>query len=254
MPGALKDRPVLLLHGFGQTGQIWRPVVELLTANQTRCPDLPGHGVRSGCAQITPESMTSFVIDQASGLAKPILVGYSMGGRIAIHSVLANQSSFSALLLVSTTAGIDDEATRKLRLVQDDNLANLLERGRDLEFEAIWQKLPIWEGDPTEITEQAAKMRQASSSLGLAKAMRGFGTGSVPSAWRQLEQINLPTTIVAGARDTKYVAEATKMHELITSSELVIEPDCGHSIVWESPARIADQIERISRRLQLEER
>ena len=254
MPGALNHQPVLLLHGFGQTGQVWRPVVDLLNRRETLCPDLPGHGALDAANPITPATMIEFALDQAETLTKPILVGYSMGGRLAIQSVLAKQSSFAGLILISATAGIEADTERVNRVKHDHKLASLLENGKRDEFESIWQNLPIWDGDPSDLTANAARMRMNSATDGLARAMRGFSSGIVQPAWDRLDQIVIPTAILAGARDTKYVDEGIRMNGLIASSELVIKPDCGHSLVMESPSTIAEQIERISLRLQQAER
>jgi len=253
VPGALKDQPVLLLHGFGQTGQVWRPVVELLDEFDCICPDLPGHGAASNVEPISPDSLVSLVLDLASGENPPLLIGYSMGGRLALRAAISSPNSFSGLVLVSTTAGIESNQQQVNRIQSDERLASLLEEGRVEEFEAAWRAQPIWAGDNDDLTERAARNRRQSSGPGLARSLRGFGAGRVPPVWDQLGKIVIPATIVAGARDTKYVGESIRLNKLITNSELEIAPNCGHSLLLESPTTVADAIRGISLRLQQEE-
>jgi len=155
--------------------------------------------------------------------------------------------------LISTTAGIESNKQQANRVQSDERLASLLEDGRVEEFEAAWQELPIWAGDSDHVTELAALTRRQSTGQGLARSLRGFGAGRVPAVWDQLGRIVIPASILAGARDTKYIGESIRMNELISNSELEIAPNCGHSLLLESPTTVAEAIRRISLRLQREE-
>ena len=101
----MRAERLVLLHGFTQGGGIWLPVIERLTI---RCaldaPDLPGHGASSLLATSLPETADTLVTEYGSAA----WVGYSMGGRLALHVALQHPHRVSHLVLCSTTAGLRD--------------------------------------------------------------------------------------------------------------------------------------------------
>jgi pimeloyl-ACP methyl ester carboxylesterase len=121
---------VVLLHGFAGTGRLWDPVVARLDAERYRplAPDLRGHGAASSRR---PVSFEAIVEDVLGLVAHPFaLCGYSMGGRIALRVALAAPERVERLVLVATTAGIEDPAERGRRRASDEALADDTERGR----------------------------------------------------------------------------------------------------------------------------
>ena len=99
---------LVLLHGFTQTRQSWRPVIAALGGHRRAlAPDLPGHGL----AAARPASFaacTGYV--RALGGERFALAGYSMGGRIALHAAFALADRLDRLVLVGASPGIADAA------------------------------------------------------------------------------------------------------------------------------------------------
>ena len=176
-----------------------------------------------------------------------------MGGRIALRAALASPLTYAGLVVVSTSAGIESAQQRLLRTESDERFAVLLEANRWDAFEAAWQAQPIWQGDPPAVSRQAKNMRSSSSAQGLARALRAFSAGRVEPVWNDLTKIDFPTTILAGARDAKYVSEATRLNQLTAASVVEVIPNRGHSLPLEDPAAVADAIRRLSLRLPQEE-
>ena len=114
---------LVLIHGFAGTGRAWDPVLERLDAQTYRAvaPDLRGHGA-AGAAR--PVSFAACAADVLAAAPAPLtLCGYSLGGRIALHAALAAPERVARLVLVATTAGIDDPGERAARRASDEELA-----------------------------------------------------------------------------------------------------------------------------------
>src|SRR4051794_3158349 len=119
---------LVLLHGFGGTHRAWDPVLPELDHERYSpiVPDLRGHGTKSG---VRPVSFAGCVGDVlAAAPSELTLCGYSYGGRVAQHVALAAPERVTRLILVSTSAGIDDPESRGQRVAEDERFAADLER------------------------------------------------------------------------------------------------------------------------------
>ena len=244
---------LLLLHGFGQNGSIWDPVVSHMGKRVICAPDLRGHRNASALRPISTETLVSDVLALAREMNAPILAGYSMGGRVAMRAALAEPKLFSGLVLISTSAGIEDPQDRAERIERDEELAVALEETGHEGFETIWQQAPLWSGDVSRVMESAQSTRETTPADDLAASLRGFGSGQVAPVWSRLPSIALPTLIVCGGRDATYCRHAGRMTELIKAATLETIPGAGHSLPVESPAELAEAIERFSLQLRPEE-
>ena len=116
---------LVLVHGFTQTGRSWATIAaDLATDHEVVLVDAPGHG-GSGAAPVGLVQGAELLVE-AGGPG--VYVGYSMGGRLALHAALAAPSSVLALVLVGATAGIEDPAERAARRAADEELAASIER------------------------------------------------------------------------------------------------------------------------------
>src|SRR6185295_9741347 len=149
--------PLLLLHGFMQTGRGWDEVVRHLAGERYRplAPDLRGHGA---AATRRPVDFTSCVADVV-GLAgsRFALAGYSQGGRLALHVALAHPERVSRLVLVSATAGIEDAAARARRQAADEELAAWIAADGRLMSEVAdrWGAQPLFATQPPAVAQAA---------------------------------------------------------------------------------------------------
>ncbi len=165
-----------------------------------------------------------------------------------MRAALADPSLFGGLVLISTTAGIEDPDERARRRDSDGRLADLLESGEIEDFETTWRSLPLWQGDPDWVTRRSAELRAEADAEGLAESLRGFGSGSVPPVWNDLGKISLPTGVLAGDRDSTYCELADRLATALPDCVYTKVSDCGHSIPIERPDDVALAIEGISRR------
>ncbi|MEA2217524.1 MAG: 2-succinyl-6-hydroxy-2,4-cyclohexadiene-carboxylate synthase [Solirubrobacteraceae bacterium] len=235
--------PLLLLHGFTQTGRGWDEVVRHLAGETYRplAPDLRGHGA---AASRRPIDMDACARDVA-GLAgrRFALAGYSMGGRIALHVALAHPERVSRLVLVSSTAGIEDQAERAARRARDEALAAWIEAHTIAEFADRWGAQPLFAGQAPEVAAAARADRLSNHPAHLAAALRGIGTGVMAPLWDRLGELDMPVAVLAGARDATFAALARRLADALPRASATIVPGAGHALALEAPAAVAAAID-----------
>jgi 2-succinyl-6-hydroxy-2,4-cyclohexadiene-1-carboxylate synthase len=232
-------KTLVLLHGFGGTRRAWDRVLELVDRERYLpiALDLPGHGDAAATeAPITFDSNVAHVLDQAP--ERFTLCGYSLGGRIALHVALAAPGRVERLVLVSTSAGIEDPQQRAARREADRELARRLREEPYERFVDSWRAQPLFAGEPTAATELARRDQLRNRPEALAAVMEGVGAGAMAPLWRRLEELRIPVTVVAGSRDQKYVALGRRLAGAVARGELVIV-DGGHGLVHENPLAVA---------------
>ena len=225
---------VTFLHGFTQTGHTWLPVLEVLgTAVSATLIDAPGHAESLDGKQSLVDTATEI----AELMPPGILVGYSMGARLALHVALQTPNKVTTLVLISGTAGIDSEVERSTRRDSDALLASrIIEIGVPA-FVDEWLALPMFAG----LSEQTANIpeRLRNTAQGLADSLMYAGTGSQTPLWESLSQLTMPVILIAGERDEKFVSLAKRMHALIPHSVLHVVPEAGHTVHLEQAEKFA---------------
>jgi 2-succinyl-6-hydroxy-2,4-cyclohexadiene-1-carboxylate synthase len=197
-------------------------------------PDIRGHGTASDRQPVTLEAVIGDVASLAPGSFT--LVGYSMGGRIALHVALALPRRVRRMVLVGASPGIADPAERATRREADERLADEIERLPIEEFARRWGSTPVLAGQPPWIGED----RLRSTPAGLARALRGLGTGALPPLWDRLGELRIPVVLVVGERDHKFRAIAEEMSSGIPDVSVIVVPGAGHAVHLEAPEALAD--------------
>jgi 2-succinyl-6-hydroxy-2,4-cyclohexadiene-1-carboxylate synthase len=229
---------LLLLHGFTATGRSWDGVVAALGERyRPLAPDIRGHGLAGGAQPVTLEAVLG---DLASLDPGPVtLLGYSMGGRIALHFSLAHPQRVSRLVLIGASPGIADPAEREARRRADEALADELERQTIEQFAARWARTPVLADQPPEVAGRANADRLRNTTAGLARALRGLGTGALPPVWDGLTELNMPVELVVGERDAKFRAIAEAMAQKLPDARIHVTPRAGHAVHLERPQAVA---------------
>jgi 2-succinyl-6-hydroxy-2,4-cyclohexadiene-1-carboxylate synthase len=234
---------LVLLHGFGGTRHAWDRVVEQLSP-QRYTPlalDLPGHGdAAEASAPITFDSCVARVLAHAP--ARFALCGYSLGGRVALHVALAAPERVTRLVLVSTSAGIEDDAERAQRRAADCALADELERIPFEQFIERWRTQPLFADEPAEVGALAREDQRRNNPRALAAVLRGIGTGEMAPLWHRLGELAMPVVVAVGERDVKFRALGARMAGGIAEAELVVLPG-GHGLPLENPAGMTGALE-----------
>jgi len=142
--------PVTLLHGFTQSGRSWHEIVSKMPEGwQWILPDLRGHGATQ-TKPGAPHTMEACAADLEMlwdhlGIARTHLVGYSMGGRLALHVAASRPRRVLSLLTIGAHAGLDEEA-REGRRRGDEAMAQRIESEGLEAFVKYWTSLPMFAG------------------------------------------------------------------------------------------------------------
>jgi len=240
-----RELPYLMLfHGFMGTGNVFEPLIKLLTKTcNPITADLLGHGKSSAPAEptrFTAELQASDLISILDRLQfrNLFLYGYSMGGRLAQHLFVSDPSRFSGLILESTHCGITDENERKIRKAADEKRAKEIECDYE-QFLDRWIELPLFDS-PASAAEYDYKqvLRNQNPKL-MAASLRGFGAGVMPPVCGQLREIKKPVGMLTGKSDQKYVDKMGEMAQLCSRSDFKIIDGAGHRVHVDQPNQTA---------------
>jgi 2-succinyl-6-hydroxy-2,4-cyclohexadiene-1-carboxylate synthase len=231
---------IVLLHGFTHTGASWQPVIEALGERyRAIAPDIRGHGT---AGELQPVTLEAVIGDVASAVDEPFtLVGYSMGGRIALHVAIAlGAPRVARLVLIGASPGLAEDGQRGERVAADKALANEVEGLTIDEFAHRWATdTRVLAGQPAEVRERVHADRLRNTPTGLARALRGLGTAALPPLWDRLGELTMPVTLIVGERDGKFRAIVDEMAERIPNVTRLIVPGAGHAVHLEAPAAVA---------------
>ena len=243
--------PALFLHGFTRSAVSWQQCVrELHYAGRLYAADLPGHGDSHRGADVNDYTMDAACGGLHSvlghiGIERMHLVGYSMGGRIALLYALTYPSAVASLAVISASPGIADADERRARANADALLADSILTGGLEEFLDTWSAQPLL-APPAASTSNAHSSarceRNTSSSAALALSLRGMGQGTQQPLWARLTELHMPVMIVAGETDRKYTTIARSMHTLVPHASVNIIPGAGHDVPGDAPSALADAL------------
>lgn len=234
---------LLLLHGFTGSGATWTPHLAAFEGFTTVSVDLLGHGDSDAPTDSDRYRMERCVDDLATLLdhleiGRAAVLGYSMGGRVALQFALRAPDRLWALVLESASPGIEDAAEREERVRSDAALADEIEQKGIEAFVDRWQAIPLFASQSrltAAVREELRRQRLQNSTVGLANSLRGAGAGQEAPVLGRLGELRLPTLLIAGALDRKYVALARKMNDALPCARTQIVPDAGHATHLEQP-------------------
>ena len=230
---------VLLLHGFAGTAGSWDAVGQQLDHKRYRplAVDLRGHGQNGESRPISFELCVSDLLAVAP--SRFTVAGYSLGGRIGLQLALAAPERVERLVLISTSAGIEDSDERRLRLEGDLDLADKIESEPIGEFADDWLDGPLFRDDEAQVNAAARKEIEKNSPANLAGALRALSVGRMEPLWSRLSELKMPTTVVAGGLDDRYVGLAERLSAGVPGSDLEVIAGVGHALPRSAPERLA---------------
>ena len=236
--------PLVLLHGFTGSTATWSPFRSRLDADyRVIAVDHPGHGRSSAPSNPDRYRLARFsddlvrLIDYLS-VDRVALVAYSFGGRAALRFAIHNADRVAALVLESTTPGIQDSAQRIDRRAYDASLARDIERDGIEGFVDRWEKLGLWDSQrrlPEAVRAGLRAQRLPNNTGGLANSLRGAGSGEDDPVLDEAAGIAAPVLVIAGALDSKYVELGRMLIRSIPGSRLRVVENAGHAVHLENP-------------------
>lgn len=235
------DKPLILfLHGFMGISNDFDKVISLLL-DRFCCltVDLPGHGktmVLGGDNSYTISNTAHgliYLLDKLC-IEKCFLVGYSMGGRLALYLTLYFPQRFLKAVLESSSPGLKTQQEQIERIQHDLRLAQKLATSDFSLFLSNWYNQPLFSSLKNHPKfEYLLEQRLQNHPSRLAKSLRNMSTGYQPSLWEKLKQNKIPLLLLVGEYDHKFRAINLEMAELCEAATLEIVSQCGHNINFE---------------------
>jgi 2-succinyl-6-hydroxy-2,4-cyclohexadiene-1-carboxylate synthase len=244
-----EGQPLLLLHGFTGSVRNWDLVRgRLLEHYRLILVDLIGHGQSPSPGdsdRYTLEWAVRDLVGVLDGLELPRadVLGYSMGGRLALRLAIDAPERVRTLLLESASPGIADSAERLVRSRADEELAARIERDGVAAFVGQWEQQPLLAlaaHVPPDIRAAQHEQRLRNTRTGLANSLRGGGAGRQTPLWDRLGALRLPVRLIVGERDSRYCAIARRMIELLPKAELSVCQQAGHTVHLDQPTRFVE--------------
>ncbi len=238
---------ILLLHGFAGRAADWGSLLPVLRRiSTTIAVDLLGHGRSDAPADPARHALDAQAADLAAilrsqDLAPAVVIGYSFGARIALRLAIDHAAIVRALVLESPSAGIADDADRDRRRVEDERLADAIERdGIEAFVDSWWETSPVFAAErsfPTPTRARFRAMRLRNRPEGLAGSLRGAGQGAMQPVLDRLAEISVPSLVIGGARDPIGAGRAREIATAMPRARLVVLDGAGHAAHREAPTR-----------------
>ncbi|KAL6634634.1 hypothetical protein ACP70R_027305 [Stipagrostis hirtigluma subsp. patula] len=271
------ENVVLLLHGFLGTSEDWLPMMKALSPSaRVIAVDLPGHGdSQMLCRHVANSEQSPITVQAVADLllklmchitdGEVVVVGYSMGARIALHMALNQIHKIRGAVIISGSPGLRDEASRRHRIAIDKSRAQfLVSHGLEC-FLETWYSAKMW----TSLREHPkfeslVRTRSRHKDIkALSKVLADSSIGRQKSLWEDLKQLKRPLLIVAGDKDIKFKDISQKMYKEIANHsecgsdgrnenklcEMIIIPDSGHAVHVENPLPLVRAVRKFLQKL-----
>ena len=242
--GARQVVRVLLLHGFTGDGHDWS--LWPADAPAALAIDLPGHGD-------SPDPTGDFA-DEIERLLRALppsidrVIGYSLGGRIALSLIAAAPARFRAATILSAHPGLRDNTLRDPRRQADRRWIEQLRSEGIGAFVDAWERQPLFATQATLAPELLATQRErrlGQRAEGLARNLACFGLAEMPETWTALARWPSRLRWLVGARDEKFAAIAQQVRQQRPDTLLTKVPNAGHNLLLEAPNTVQQLCARI---------
>jgi N-formylmaleamate deformylase len=238
--GQENENTILLIHGFSDNGLCWTPVARLLERSyDVIMPDMRSHGQSSRIDVEVPVDMASDVVDliRTLQIARPIIIGHSMGAMIAYQVGTLYSNLVKAIILedppwwmLEQSMGIQAEKSMKdwARQLQTQTIGEIETANR--------KDHPDWSDEMVRIMSESKKQFDPTFVDILFNKMNRNR-----SEWlTTIGTINIPVLIIAGNPElggivTKEVI--SKIHEINPQKNVSIFPDAGHLIHFDKQTK-----------------
>jgi 2-succinyl-6-hydroxy-2,4-cyclohexadiene-1-carboxylate synthase len=221
--------PVLFIPGFMQPASAWAEVADRLE-RPTTLLDHAEHSFQGRLREI------------AAAGEGALLVGYSLGGRLALRAALRDPDRYAGLVTVGATAGIEDPPERSARAEADERLASWIEAAPIEDVVAIWERQPLFADQSESLVENQRAGRLAQDPRQLALLLRTAGQGVLEPVWPELLTFQLPILAIAGSRDDGYVRAAKQIADTAPKARAAIVEEAGHAAHLQRPEEVASLI------------
>jgi 2-succinyl-6-hydroxy-2,4-cyclohexadiene-1-carboxylate synthase len=162
---------------------------------------------------------------------EPTLLGYSMGGRLALHAMLNQPGLWKSAIIVSAHPGLQQEADRVARREKDAEWSALALKGEWSNFLAKWNAQDVLGG----ACEMPDRMQLRERRVSVARSFVDWSLGAQADLTADLAQISCPTLWLTGERDKKFTDLAEQAVTVLSRGSHQVIAGSGHRIPWEQP-------------------
>lgn len=233
---------LFFLHGFMGRGEDWRePASSLPDQWRSVLVDLPGHGgsTRLEPAAYTWEGACGLVREVIEGCRseRTVLVGYSMGARIALQVAVSEPGLVGGVVVESGTAGLEDPAARRERLALDQDRAASMQSVPMEEYVRGWYRQELFAtlASRRDLLEKMVVSRSRNDPGEVGRAMVGLSVANQPSLWGALAACDVPALVLSGGKDAKYRDLGGRIAGLMPRARAISIAGCGHNVHAEDP-------------------
>lgn len=175
--------------------------------------------------------------------APPVLIGYSMGGRLALHALIEDPLVWSGAMLISVHPGLEAEKERVLRMGADAEWAAKILTGRWDKFLNEWESQPVLQGMCKAPLADRSNLRDR--QIAVARGFTSWSLGKQQNLRNSLKDIDKPVVWLAGKRDQKFASLADSVWSQMSDSYLLGPLDAGHRVPWEAPEEFSLCVEHL---------
>lgn len=169
-----------------------------------------------------------------------VLLGYSMGGRLALHALLTQPHPWQAAIIVSAHPGLENELDRASRRSTDIAWATQALAGNWQQFLNAWNDQSIL--GPTPMRDPQAASSLIMRRREIARSFVDWSLGVQEPLWDRLGEVSIPVLWIAGGNDPKFLTLAQRAVSLMPHAQLATAPATGHRVPWEADAWFLEQV------------
>jgi len=233
---------LVFLHGFSGDSREWQEVGESLEDYPRLYLDLPGHGGSagnsiSGFAEMSDLLTTTLL---SYNILNYWLVGYSLGGRIAMFHACQQPKGLSGIVVEGGHPGLQD--ARAMRLASDRRWAKRFCTEPLADVFADWYQQPVFASLTDAQRVELVALRSQNNGANLAAMLEATSLAVQPDLRAALNALSVPFHYLYGERDEKFAAIAAELN----ATRHVI-PHAGHNAHRENPGAVASSLVQILR-------
>lgn len=236
-----EGKPLIALHGFSENLSTWEALN--LEGYRLVLIDWVGHG-QSDKPELRKEYHWRALVGHLHrivsqlGLERYALLGYSMGGRMALVYALTYPAEVDKLILESASYGECGPVRRWKRRRSDGKLAQKIRANGIGWFNRYWSGLHLFKTQaelPAAVTAAIRERRLGNEPYALANSLWGSGQGRFPCLKDKISQLAMPVLYLSGEYDSKYSAVGAEFEKRSPEIERQVMAGAGHNIHIEKP-------------------
>ena len=221
------------IHGNFQTVKVWQPLEERMKAGfsdlEMVTEDLyakPFQGF---------DDWTKDFCDRAELAAngeKSVLLGYSLGGRLALHACIHRPDLWQGVVVVGADPGLGSNEEKNQQFTRDLYWADRLKKEPLEQLVREWDEQPVFCG----IENSAPRNLDELDPIQLSQQFEVFSKGFQQNLVSSLSELKTPPVLfLAGEKDQKYQGIGEKLSKSSSVVKAQVVADSGHRVPWENP-------------------